>query len=90
MVSQDPQGIQLKGSVKGRHTYLFCCDFSSCSESEELWHADSFLCQKMSLGFFFHKWGNEASNSLLKVQPPSALSPPPPPPNGVKHTHTVF
>ena len=39
-----------------------------------------FLCQQMSLGFFFHKRGNEASNTLLKVQPPFCPLPPPPPP----------
>ena len=35
------------------------------------------------MSFFFHKRGNEASNTLLKVQPPSFC----PPSNGVKHTH---
>ena len=65
--------FQLKGSVKQRCIYLFRFDFSSCSESAELacW---LFLCQKMSLWFFFHKRGKEASNTLLKVHPPS---PPP-------------
>ena len=33
---------QLKGSVEGRRKYLFHCDFPSCSESTEIWHADSF------------------------------------------------
>ena len=50
---------QLKGSVKERRMYLFRCDFSSCSESAEIWHADSF-CVKKCPCLFFHKRGNEA------------------------------
>ena len=42
----------LKGSVEGRRKYLFRCDFSSCSESAEIWHADSFCVKKCSCGFF--------------------------------------
>ena len=74
MVSQDPQGIQLKSFVKGRRMYLFHRDFSSCLESAEIWHADSFCVKKCPWVSFFHKRGNEASNTLLKVHPP----PPPP------------
>ena len=35
--------------------------------------------------FFFHKRGNKASNTFLKVHPPL-----PPPSNRVKHTRAVF
>ena len=37
--------FQLNASVEGRRKYLFRCDFSSCSESAEIWHADSFAIQ---------------------------------------------
>ena len=47
----------MKGSVKERRMYLFWFDFSSCSESAEIWHSDS-LCQKMSLCFFSRKQKN--------------------------------
>ena len=84
----------LKGSVKERGMYLFRCDFSSCSESTEIWHAYSF-CVKKGPCFFFHKRVNEASNTLLKVHPPSALPPPFCPPSlplqwRKTHTCTVF
>ena len=31
----DPCSLQMKG---WRHMYLFCCNFSGCSESTEIWH----------------------------------------------------
>ena len=39
---------QLKGFVEVRRMYLFHCNYSRCSESPEIRHADSF-CVKMSL-----------------------------------------
>ena len=33
--------------------YLLCYDFSSCSESTEIWHANSFCKKKSSCCFFF-------------------------------------
>ena len=36
-----------------------------------------------SLGFFFHKWGNKASNTFIKVHPP-----PPPPSLSLSHLST--
>ena len=50
--------------------YLFRCNFSSCSESPEIWHADSF-CVKKCPCFFSHEQGNNASNTFLKVHHPS-------------------
>ena len=89
----------MKGSIEERRMYLFRCNFSSCSESAEIWHADSFYVKKCPC-VFFHKRENKASNTFLKVHPPppspppspSPLPPPPPPlpSNSVKHTLTVF
>ena len=50
-------------------------NFTSCSESTETRHADSF-CVK-SVPVFSHKQGNKASNTFMKVHSP----PPPPPPS---------
>ena len=74
--------------MEGRRKYLFRCDFSSCSESTEIWHADSF-CVKKCPCVFFNKRGNEASNMLLKVHTTPSAPPPPPPSSStvVKHTH---
>ena len=71
--------------------------FPSCSESTEIWHADSFSVKK-HLCIFFHKQGNKASNTFLKVHSPlpsrNPHTPPPPPPpppsNSIKDTHSVF
>ena len=38
---------QLKGSIKERRLHRFRCDFSSCSESAEISHADSFCLKKL-------------------------------------------
>ena len=64
----------MKGSVKGRRMYLFRCDFSSCSESTEIWHAYSF-CVKKCPCFFFKKAEKHGPN-YTKIHP----NPPPPPP----------
>ena len=66
-----------KGGGGGR-MYLFRCDFSSCSGSAEIGHANSFCVKKCPCVFCLHKWGNEASNTLLE-----APLPPPPPSSGV-------
>ena len=44
-------------SKKGVYMCVFRCDFSSCSESTEIWHADPF-CVKKCPWFFFqeHVW----------------------------------
>ena len=82
---------KLKGSVQASPMWLFRSDFPSCSESSEIWH-DSFSVKKCPW-IFFHKRGNKASNTFLKVHPPPPTllaSPPPHPSNSVKDTHTVF
>ena len=38
--------FKLKGSVEEGRKYLFRCDFFSCSESTEIWHASSFAVKK--------------------------------------------
>ena len=52
--------------------YPFRCDFSSCSECTEIWHADSF-CVKNCCSCAFHKLQTCSWKSTTK-------SPPPPPP----------
>ena len=64
---------KLKGSVQAGPMWLFRSDFPSCSESAEIWHADSFFVKKWPC-IFFHKRRNKASNTFLKVHPP--LPPP--------------
>ena len=50
-------------SKKGVCTYFI----ASCSESAEIWHADSFCSKKCPCVFvFFHKRANKASNTFLK------------------------
>ena len=61
-------------------------DFPSCSESAEIAMPTLFPWKNVAV-FFFHKWGNKASNMFLKV-PPSPFPPPPPPPSSNSgHTH---
>ena len=60
-----PLPKQLSGSVQAGPTWLFRSDFPSCSESAEIWHADSFSVKKCHC-IFFHKRGNMASNTFLK------------------------
>ena len=72
-------------SKKGVKWYLFRCNFSSCSETAEIWHANSFCVKNVPVSFFSHKRGNEASNTLWKSTSPRLL--PPPPSNGVKDTN---
>ena len=67
--------IIMKGSVEGRRKYLFCCDFSSCSESAEIWHAYSFCVKKCPCGFFFKK-AEKYGPHYTKIHP-SPLCPSP-------------
>ena len=46
--------------------YLFHCDFSSCSESTKIWHADSFCV--LFVWFFFQE-SRHAFNSSLAAKP---------------------
>ena len=81
---------ELRGSVEGGRMYLFPSDFSSCSESTEIWHADSFCVKEMSLCFFLPQAGQWGFKLARESQPPPNLLPPHPPlppSNDVKHTH---
>ena len=71
----------MKGSVKERRMCLFWFDFSSCSESAEIWHADSFCVKKCPCVFFFTSGETRLETRSWKSTPPPPLS------NGVKHTH---
>ena len=67
---------QLKGSVKERNMHLFCCDFSSCSESTEIWHAYSFWVKKYRV--FFFKKAEKYGPNCTKIHPtPLPLCPSP-------------
>ena len=72
--------------------WLFHSDFTSSSESAEIWHVYCF-CVKKGPCFFFT---SKASNMFSKVQPPPPPPPPhpscnpPPPSNSVKDTCTVL
>ena len=73
--------------------YLFRCHFSSCSESTEIWHADSFCVKKCPV--HFSTSGETGFKHALESPPPpppppSPPSTPSPPSNGIKHTHAVF
>ena len=68
--------IQLKGSVKQRRTvpYPFHFDFSSCSESTEIWHAYSF-CVKNVPVFSFSRRQKKMDQIARKSPPPLCPSP---------------
>ena len=63
----------MKGSVKERRMYPFWFDFSSCSESAEIWHADSFCVKKCPCVFFFKKAEKYGPN-YTKIPPPPPLA----------------
>ena len=52
--------------------YLFRCDFTSCSESTEIWHADSFCVKKCPVIF------SRRQNNMDKIARKSPQPPPPP------------
>ena len=56
------------GSVQERHMYRFRCDFSSCSESTEICHANSFLVKNVPV----------SSSRQKNMDKPRWKSPPPP------------
>ena len=53
--------------MAGRHMYLFRSDFSSCLESTEIWHADSFCV--------FFKKAEKYRPNFVKIHPPLCPSP---------------
>ena len=71
--------------MEGRRKYLFRCNFLSCSESTEIWHADSFCVKKCPCVFFSTSGETRLQTRSWKSTP--LLPPPPPFSNGVKHTH---
>ena len=60
---------QLKGSIQAVPMWLFCSDFSSCLESAEIWHADSFSVKKCSC-VFFPQVGKQGFKHVLESPPP--------------------
>ena len=56
--------------------YLFCCDFLSCSESTEIWHADLFVL-KMSLWFVCFFLSRRQKNMDRIARHPPFPTPPP-------------
>ena len=79
-----------KGSLEGRHMYLFCCYVLSYSESIEISHADSFSVKKCP--FFFPQVGKQSFKHVLVS--PSVPTPPPPFPPTVgmvlQHMHSIY
>ena len=74
---------KLKGSMQAGPMWLFRSDFPSCSESAEIWHADSFFLWKNGRAFF-------STSGETRLQTRSWKSTPPPPTNSIKYTCTVF
>ena len=62
----------MKGSVEGRCMYLFRCNFSCCSESTEIRHANSFCVEKCPC--IFSSRQKNTDKIAWKSHPP----PPPP------------
>ena len=60
--------------MEGRCMYLFHCEFSSCSESTEIWHANSFCFKKMSLCFFSRRQINMEKIARKSNTPSLSLS----------------
>ena len=68
----------LKGSMRQRRRFGFRHDVWSCSESTEIWHADSFYVNKCPC--FFFKQGGKSRQTYCTWKCP----PPPPHPSAPK------
>ena len=64
--------------------YLFRCDFSSCLESTQIWHAYSFCVKTFPCVFSFKK-AEKYGPHYMKIDPPPPPTPPPPPVSVSKH-----
>ena len=58
--------------MEERRMYLFRCDFSSCSESTEIWHVD---LKNVPVGFFVFNKAEKYAKYYVKIHP----NPSPPP-----------